>query len=334
MFDKDTDESFQGAEHRAMQHHRQVLFAVFADVGRSQSSRHVEIHLQGAALPVAPDCISQHELELRSVKRAFPGVMSVVEPGDFERLEQRGFRLVPDLVFADANLRAIGKLDSHVLETEIAVNAEDQLADSDRLPGDLFGCAEDVRVILRECAHPHHAVQRSGRLVTMALAEFCEAHRQVAVTRDALFEYLYVAGTVHRLDGEVPAVDRLGREHVLAECLEVARFLPQCRAHEFGRVDLAVTRVVLLLPHVADEVLVQSPPLWVPEYCARRLFLEVEQVHDTAESAVVALLCFLEHVQVLAQLLVVGPGGAVDPLQHFVRRIAAPIRARHMRQLE
>ena len=72
----------------------------------------------------------------------------------------------------------------------------------------------------------------------------------------------------------------------------------------------------------------------MPEDGAGRLFLEVKQVHDTAEPAVIALFGFLEHVQVLAQLLVIRPRRTIDTLQHFVRRIAAPIRARNVRELE
>ena len=48
----------------------------------------------------------------------------------------------------------------------------------------------------------------------------------------------------------------------------------------------------------------------------------------------VAFLCFLELSQVDTQLLLACPCGAIDSLQHFVRRIAAPVGTRDAGQLE
>ena len=90
----------------------------------------------------------------------------------------------------------------------------------------------------------------------------------------------------------------------------------------------------LPLAHVADQLLEDLPALGMPEHRARRLFLQVEQVELAADAAMVALLGFFEPVQVLIQLLLVGPGGAVDALEHLVARIAAPVGAGHLRELE
>jgi hypothetical protein len=48
----------------------------------------------------------------------------------------------------------------------------------------------------------------------------------------------------------------------------------------------------------------------------------------------IALLGLLEHVQVLLQLVLGRPRRAVDALQHLVLRVAAPVRASHLHQLE
>ena len=75
-------------------------------------------------------------------------------------------------------------------------------------------------------------------------------------------------------------------------------------------------------------------PFGMPEHRARRLFLEVEQVEILADAPVVALLGLFEAVQVFREILVVEPGGAVDALEHLVARIAAPVGAGHLHQLE
>ena len=75
-------------------------------------------------------------------------------------------------------------------------------------------------------------------------------------------------------------------------------------------------------------------PFGMPEHHAGRLVLQVEQVERAAELAVVALLGLLDPVQVGVEIFLPGPGGAVDPLQHLVSRVAAPVRAGKLRQLE
>jgi hypothetical protein len=72
----------------------------------------------------------------------------------------------------------------------------------------------------------------------------------------------------------------------------------------------------------------------VPEHDARPLLLEVEQVHLPPEPAVVALLGFLELVDIGVELFLGAPRGAVDAGQHRVVGIAAPIGAGHLHQLE
>ncbi len=72
----------------------------------------------------------------------------------------------------------------------------------------------------------------------------------------------------------------------------------------------------------------------MPEDDARPLLLEVEEVHLAAEPAMVALLRLLQHVEIGIELGLVVPGGAVDAGEHRIARVAAPIGAGHLHQLE
>src|SRR6516162_1421989 len=72
----------------------------------------------------------------------------------------------------------------------------------------------------------------------------------------------------------------------------------------------------------------------MPEHGAWRLFLEMEQIHLAAEAAVVALLGFLDLLEIGVELLLLGECGAVDARKHLAVRIAAPIGARDLHQLE
>ena len=247
---------------------------------------------------------------------------------------ERPFVDVPDLVRAHPLGRPVGELDAHVVEAEIAVNAQDQLGHPHRFLGDLLRGAEDVGIVLGEGAHPHQAVQRPRGLIAVHLAEFGEAQRQLAVAAQPLLEHLDVPGTVHRLDGEGALIRRLGHEHVLAEIGDVTGLHPELPVHDFRRVDFQIARRILPLAHVGDQLLEQSPALRMPKHRARRLLLQVEQVELLADAPVVALLGLLQARQVLLELLLVGPGRAVDPLQHLVARVAAPVGARDFHQLE
>ena len=112
------------------------------------------------------------------------------------------------------------------------------------------------------------------------------------------------------------------------------RRLPQRARHELRSVDLAVTGRALLRAHEVDERAEQLPALRVPEHGADGFVLEVKEVHLLAELAMVAALGLFEAIEIGLQLLGIGPRRAVDALQHLVPRIAAPIGAGELHELE
>ena len=96
-------------------------------------------------------------------------------------------------------------------------------------------------VVLHETAHPHDAVERARRLITVAGAELGQPQRQFAVGLGALLEDLDVTGAVHRLhcQGAVLILD-FGDEHVLVERVPVTRLFPQLAVEQQRRLDLVV----------------------------------------------------------------------------------------------
>src|SRR5450631_4506007 len=123
VLDQNAYKSLQRPEHGPVQHHRGMTLTVLADVARPEPGRQVRVHLQGAALPLAPDRIPQHELELRSVKCALARVERRFDPGGSGGLLQRTFVNIPDLIRTYPFGRPIGEFYAHVLEAEIVVNA-------------------------------------------------------------------------------------------------------------------------------------------------------------------------------------------------------------------
>ena len=70
----------------------------------------------------------------------------------------------------------------------------------------------------------------------------------------------------------------------------------------------------------------------MPEDHARGLVLEVEEVELAAEATVVALFGFLKHRQIGLEVVLRGPCGAVDALEHLVLGVAAPVGAGNLHQ--
>ena len=64
VFDKNTEETFDGTHGRTVQHHRNVLLVVLADILGTQTLREVEVHLDGSALPVTTEAVLQREFEV------------------------------------------------------------------------------------------------------------------------------------------------------------------------------------------------------------------------------------------------------------------------------
>ena len=71
VLDEHAQEALGGAGHGAVQHHRRVLGAVFADVGAAQAGRLDEVHLDGGELPLAAQHIAGHEVGLGAVEGGF-----------------------------------------------------------------------------------------------------------------------------------------------------------------------------------------------------------------------------------------------------------------------
>ena len=168
----------------------------------------------------------------------------------------------------------------------------------------------------------------------MALAELAVAQRQVAVALDALLEDQDVARAVHRLQARI-------RASPLSVVNMFSRYLSQWPVFSHRRLvedlralDLLVAVVAVDLAHVLLHALPHRPALGVPEHQAGRMVVDVEQVQLAAQLAVVALFGLFQHGQVLLQLVLGGPGRAVDALQHLVAVVAAPVGAGQLHQLE
>ena len=73
MLDQDADEPLEGAEDRAVEHDRPMLFAILADVGGVEPFGQHAVRLDRADLPGTADRIGQVEFQLGRIERALAG---------------------------------------------------------------------------------------------------------------------------------------------------------------------------------------------------------------------------------------------------------------------
>ena len=157
--------------------------------------------------------------------------------------------------------------------------------------------------------------------------------RQVAVRAQSVTVHQRGLRAVHRLQAEELLFD-LDHEHVVPVVIPVARLLPEPLADEDRRRDLLVPTGVEVLTHEPLELAHHGPAVRQPEGRAGRDVVKREQIELAPELAVVALLRLLEPPEVLVELLLREPRRAVDPLEHRLLLVAAPVGARRRQQLE
>ncbi|OAJ67231.1 hypothetical protein A0123_01827 [Gluconobacter cerinus] len=192
-----------------------------------------------------------------------------------------------------------------------------------------------MSIILRKAPNAHDAMQRAGRLITMARTELCHTQRQFTVRPQAMAEDLHMARAVHRLQSEgFVLILNLRDEHVLTVLVPVTGGFPEGTVHELGCANFFVAIPGLCAAHVVLKDRVQTPALVVPEDLPDGFFLNVEEVHLAANAAMIALLGFFQAHQMSVQLLLVAPGRAVNAGQHGVAMVTTPVSTGHAHELE
>ena len=356
-------EALDRTENGTVEHHRAMPLVVGADVVELEALGEVEVGLDGAELPRAPEGILEVELDLRAVEGALPFRDGVGEPLLFHAGDERLLRLVPARVLTEPIVGAGGDHDADVVEVEVAIDLEDQLQEGDDLALGLLLGAEDVRVVLGEGAHPGEPLGHAAPLIAMEATEVGHAHRQIAVAPQGGAEEQAVARAVHRLDAEAdvlvddvlarpgvarPRLGLLGQllrrvlepvegrreEHVLTVAGQVTAGLEERPVEDLRGDDLLVTVPPVELANVVDEPVVDRGAAPGEEGRGRSPRVEGEELQLLAELAVVPLLRLFDLLQVPLEQLGVREGGPVDALEHRVPLVTPPVRAGHVGQLE
>src|SRR5579875_3044496 len=279
VLDEHAEEALDRAEEGAVDHYRLMALAVFANVLELEARREIEVELNGGELPETAEHIDQLDVDLGAVEGGFAGEGLKRKAAVGEHLLQCPFGVRPVLGRAE-------------------VKAGDDLA------FDLFGRAEDMRVVLREAAHAQQAVHGARTFITINISELGVALRQIAVALGRVFVDENVARTVHRLQPVLGVVQLHRRKHVLGIDAVVAGDLPQIAAHDVGRIDQQIAAANALLAHPVLHDFANHGAFGMPEdEAGAGEILHAEEVQLLAQDAVIAAGGFLEAREVFVEIL-------------------------------
>ena len=332
VLNQNTDEALDGAKAYAMQHDGALLGAVGVHVLQVKVERHLEVELDGAALPGTAERVLQVEVDLGAVEGAVALVDLVVHAQLLQSGAQALLGTRPILVRTHGVLGAGGKLNV-VLKAKLLVHGVDEVDHAHDLVGQLVGAHKQVGVVLVKAAHAEQAVQGAAQLVAVHQANLAGADGQLAIGVRLGGVHQHAARAVHGLNAVLFVVDD-GGVHVVFVVVPVARGLPQLLVHDERRGDLHVAGLVVDLAPVVQQRVLKDHAVGQEEREAGGLVAHHKEVHLAADLAVVALLGLLQHVHMLVELFLGGKGDAVDAGEHLVVLIALPVGARDAGELK
>ncbi len=125
MLKQHREEAFDGAEQRAVDHHRTLVRAIGGDVFELETFRKVEVELDGGHLPGTSDGVTGLHGDLRTVEGCAARIVDQVQTGFLGDLGQRVGGFLPNLVGTDVLVRILGgQLQIEVIQTEVLQQAE------------------------------------------------------------------------------------------------------------------------------------------------------------------------------------------------------------------
>ena len=332
VLNQNTDEALDGAKAHAMQHDGALLGAVGVHVLQIKVERHLEVELDGTALPGTTERVLQVEVDLGAVESAVALIDLVVHVQLLKSGTQALLGASPVLVRTHGVLRAGGKLDV-ILKAKLLVHGVDEVDNAHDLVGQLVGTNKQVGVVLVKAAHAEQAVQGAAQLVAVNQANLAGADGQLAIGVRLGGVHQHAARAVHGLNAVLFVVDD-GGVHVVLVVVPVARGLPQLLVHDERRGNLHVAGLVVDLAPVVQQRVLKDHAVGQEEREAGGLVAHHKEVHLAADFAVVALLGLLQHVHVLVELFLGGKGDAVDAGEHLVVLVALPVGARDAGELK
>src|SRR5437762_2774409 len=162
VFQENSEKSLQASQQGPVNHKRAMSGAVGSDVAEVEPFRHIEIELNGTELPRPANGVLHDQIDLRTIKRAVPGIQLVRNPGFLQGFFQGRFGDIPVFFVADTFCGPGAQKEFKSLESKRAKNIHAELQHFIDFRRHLLRSAEKMRVILCESAHSSQTVKHTA----------------------------------------------------------------------------------------------------------------------------------------------------------------------------
>ena len=338
VFDHDTYEALHGSEDGTVNHDRLLQCSVLCGVLHVEVQRQLEVKLDRAHLPFSSQRVLHLQVNLRAVESTVAFIdLKVSFPVFLEQncLQVR-FRLVPHVDITHVIIRAGRKL-CLIREAEGSVNLSRNIHNIGNFGCDLIFGNKNMRIILTELLYTEQTVQLAGFLLAVNNIDLCNAERQILVGSRLVHEYLDGIRAVHRLQSiSITSVLCLAFQNKHA--ILIVSPVPGCNPQLlFGKNRTGNFLIAVLLMNPSPEFkqrIEKLPASRQPVRHSGSRGIEHEKFLLRADLLVIALLCFLNHVQMFLQFLFGRECININTLQHISVLVSAPVSAGYGFNLE
>src|SRR5205823_11481806 len=129
VLDEPADEPLHAAEQRPVDHHRALSLSLLVHERDVEALGQVKVDLDRRPLPLAADRVAHLDVDLRRVEDTAALIHLVWDLADAECLTERGLRLVPHLIGAEAALRPCREIDLRIAVAEDAHELHGEIED-------------------------------------------------------------------------------------------------------------------------------------------------------------------------------------------------------------
>ena len=220
-----------------------------------------------------------------------------------------------------------------ILKAEHRIYFVDKSYNAFDFGSDLRRRHEDMSVVLREASYSHQSVKLTRFFVSVHQTEFADTQRQIFITMRFEFINEHTAGTVHRLDSAIFAVD-FGGIHVFFVMIPMPRSFPKTTVKNYRSGNFDVTLSAVNLTPVIYKSVTERHSVGKEKRETFALVKKSEEFEFFAEFGMVALFGFFKHSKVSVHIRFFYKRRSVDTGKHFILLVSAPIRARKSGEFE
>src|ERR1700733_1501479 len=144
-----------------------------------------------------------------------------------------------------------------------------------------------------ETTYAEKAAKRSGSLMSMHVAQLCDAQRKLTVTMRMRLIVEHAPWTTHRFD-RISAIFVMKSVHILSVMQPVSRCLPQVLTHDLWCLNLHIACFATVRAPKVDQSIPDDHPLRMDKRHSRRLFFQRKEIQFRTDDLMISFFCLFQ----------------------------------------